>query len=117
MSRYRWAAWGDVNAFFGLILDNIAVLIVLVGTLSAGPDGFTPDFVIGRMVPGTALGVFLGDLAYTVMAFRLARRTGRDDVTAMPLGLDTPSTFAVGLLVLLPALRHRLELYPGAHDT
>ena len=56
------------------------------------------------MIPGTALGVLLGDLVYTWMAFRLARRTGRDDVTAMPLGLDTPSTFGVAFLVLLPAL-------------
>src|SRR5262249_1761961 len=49
------------------------------------------------------LGVLLGDLVYTWMAFRLARRSGRDDVTAMPLGLDTPSTFGVAFLVLIPA--------------
>jgi AGZA family xanthine/uracil permease-like MFS transporter len=119
--RYRWAAWGDVNAFFGLIIDNIAVLVLLVGSISlpeiAGPIHFTPQFVIALMVPGTALGVLIGDLVYTWMAFRLARRTGRDDVTAMPLGLDTPSTFAVGLLVLLPALRHWLEHHPDDRDT
>jgi AGZA family xanthine/uracil permease-like MFS transporter len=57
------------------------------------------------MIPGTALGVLFGDLLYTWMAFRLAKRTGRDDVTAMPLGLDTPSTFGVAFLVLLPALQ------------
>src|SRR5437588_487406 len=55
--------------------------------------------------PGTALGVLLGDLVYSWMAFRLARRTGRPDVTAMPLGLDTPSTFGSAFLVLLPALQ------------
>ncbi len=27
----------------------------------------------------------------------------------MPLGLDTPSTFAVGALVLVPALRHGMD--------
>src|SRR5262249_39230388 len=32
-------------------------------------------------------------------------RTGRSDITAMPLGLDTPSTFGVALLVLIPALK------------
>src|SRR5438876_11108922 len=26
MKRYRWAVWGDVNAFFGLMLDNVAVM-------------------------------------------------------------------------------------------
>jgi adenine/guanine/hypoxanthine permease len=34
---------------------------------------------------------------------RLARRTGRSDVTAMPFGLDTPSTIGMVLLVLGPA--------------
>jgi AGZA family xanthine/uracil permease-like MFS transporter len=112
MKRYGWAAWGDVNAFFGLMLDNVTVMGLLVVTLTlGGPDEvargyrFTPHFVLTQMIPGTALGVLIGDLVYTWMAFRLARRSGRADVTAMPLGLDTPSTFGVALLVLLPALR------------
>jgi adenine/guanine/hypoxanthine permease len=54
------------------------------------------------MVPGTALGVLAGDLAYTVMAVRLARRTGRADVTAMPFGIDTPTMFAMAFGVLGP---------------
>jgi AGZA family xanthine/uracil permease-like MFS transporter len=54
------------------------------------------------MLPGTALGVLVGDLAYTAMAVRLARRTGRDDVTAMPFGIDTPTLFAMVFGVLGP---------------
>jgi adenine/guanine/hypoxanthine permease len=54
------------------------------------------------MVPGTALGVLVGDVAYTVMAVRLMRRTGRDDVTAMPFGIDTPTMFAMVFAVLGP---------------
>jgi AGZA family xanthine/uracil permease-like MFS transporter len=54
------------------------------------------------MLPGTALGVLVGDLAYTVMAVRLGRRTGRDDVTAMPFGIDTPTLFAMVFGVLGP---------------
>jgi adenine/guanine/hypoxanthine permease len=54
------------------------------------------------MLPGTALGVLVGDLAYTVMAVRLARRSGRDDVTAMPFGIDTPTLFAMVFGVLGP---------------
>jgi AGZA family xanthine/uracil permease-like MFS transporter len=112
MNRYRWVQWGDVNAFFGLMLDNVAVMVLLVGTIAApgGEDHFTPAFVLGRMIPGTALGVLIGDVVYTVMAFRLARRTNRADITAMPLGLDTPSTFGVALLVLLPALQQGRQL-------
>ena len=55
------------------------------------------------MFPGTAFGVLFGDLVYTWMAFRLARKTGNTKVTAMPLGLDTPSTIGIALVVLGPA--------------
>ncbi len=123
MKRYHWASRGDVNAFFGLMLDNVAVMVILVSTISGptpvdaatGEVKFTNSFVMTHMIPGTALGVLLGDLVYTWMAFRLARRNGRKDVTAMPLGLDTPSTFGVAFLVLMPALRDGYEIYQHDH--
>jgi AGZA family xanthine/uracil permease-like MFS transporter len=102
LGAYRWAAAGDVNAFFGLILDNVVNLAILAGIL-VGAFGFPSDIVFRRMFPGTALGVMIGDLAYTWLAFRLARRTGRSDVTAMPLGLDSPSTIGMAFAVLGPA--------------
>jgi AGZA family xanthine/uracil permease-like MFS transporter len=108
--RYHWARGGDVNAFFGLMLDNVAVMVTLVALLTI-PGQFTAPFVLTRMIPGTALGVLLGDLVYTWMAFRLARRRGNAEVTAMPLGLDTPSTFGVAFLVLLPALDQGKRLF------
>jgi AGZA family xanthine/uracil permease-like MFS transporter len=116
--RYHWARRGDINAFFGLMLDNVAVMVILVSSITAASDRdkFTPGFVLSHMIPGTALGVLLGDLVYTVMAFRLARRTGRDDITAMPLGLDTPSTFGSAFLVLLPALGQGNKLFPEDHN-
>ncbi|HVS34440.1 MAG TPA: hypothetical protein VMS17_02595 [Gemmataceae bacterium] len=105
--RYRWAGTGDVNAFFGLMLDNVTVMLSLLFVITGdSPGRFTPGFVMTHMIPGTALGVLMGDLVYSWMAFRLARKTGRSDVTAMPLGLDTPSTFGVSFLVLLPALQY-----------
>src|SRR5262245_9356809 len=102
MQGYVWARRGDVNAFFGLMLDNVAVMIILYSSVT-GDGKFTPEFVLTRMIPGTALGVLIGDLVYTWMAFRLAKRTGKQ-VTAMPLGLDTPSTFGVAFLVLNPTI-------------
>jgi len=101
-TRYRWAAAGDVNAFFGLMLDNVMNLVILAGILIF-VFGFPEDLVYRRMFPGTALGVMFGDLVYTWMAFRLAKKEGRSDVTAMPLGLDAPSTIGMAFTVLGPA--------------
>ncbi len=90
------------------MLDNIAGLLMTVGLLAAVFD-FPTTFALQYMVPGTAIGVLLGDLMFFAMALAMARRTGRSDVTAMPLGLDTPSTIAMVLFVLGPSYRHALE--------
>ena len=100
--HYAWAVRGDVNAFFGLMLDNIGDMI-LMASLLVFVFNMPSNFVLTKMIPGTAVGVMVGDLIYTAMAFRLARRTGRTDVTAMPLGLDTPSTFGTVFLIIGPA--------------
>ena len=101
-SRYRWAQKGDINAFFGLVLDNVAVMILMVSLLHE-TFGFPERFALRHMITGTALGVLVGDLLFFFLALRLARTTGSTTVTAMPLGLDTPSTFGMALFVLGPA--------------
>ena len=91
---YRWAQSGDFSAFLGLSFDNVAQLIIF-STLLIQVFDYPADIVLGRMLPGTAAGVMIGDLIYTWLAFRLAKREGRDDVTAMPLGIDTVSLFGL----------------------
>jgi AGZA family xanthine/uracil permease-like MFS transporter len=97
-----WIAPGDINGFFGLVVDNLSILGFLATAL-IGIFGMPAEFVFSRMFPGTALGVLVGNLIYTAMARRLAARSGRADVTAMPLGLDAPTTIGLALLVLGPA--------------
>jgi AGZA family xanthine/uracil permease-like MFS transporter len=101
--RPRWFAAGDWSAFCGLALDNMTQLVILSGLL-IGAFRFPPDLVLHIIVPGTAVGVLVGDLAYTWMAIRLMRRTGREDVTAMPFGIDTPSLFGITFGVLGPVM-------------
>ena len=100
--KRSWLSAGDLNGFLGLIVDNLSIMGFLAAAL-IGIFGFPADIVFRRMFPGTALGVLLGNLAYTAMARRLARRSGRTDVTAMPLGLDAPTSIGMALLVLGPA--------------
>lgn len=98
----RWFVAGDLNGFFGLVVDNLSILGFISAAL-IGIFGFPADVVFGRMFPGTAFGVLVGNGIYTWMAHRLARQSGRDDVTAMPLGLDAPTSIGMALLVLGPA--------------
>ena len=105
---YRWFRAGDLNGFFALMFDNVANLVILASILT-GAFGFPLPIVLYRMVPGTAMGVLAGDLFYAWMAGRLAKETGRDDVTAMPLGLNAPSIFGMSFGVLGPA-------YLATHD-
>lgn len=93
---------GDINAFFGLMLDNVTQLVILSGIL-IGVFGFPKELVLYKIVPGSVVGVLIGDLVYSSMAVRLARKTGRADVTAMPLGIDTVSLFAFSFGIIGPA--------------
>jgi len=110
--RYRWFAVGDLNAFFALMFDNVANL-ALFGLLLTGVFKIPAEIVYMKMFPGTAIGVLIGDLIYTWMAFRLARRTQNPNVTAMPLGLDSPSTVGIALMVIGPAFLAALRSTPN----
>ena len=100
--QYKWFVLGDLNGFFGLMFDNLSVLAFMAFILVT-IFGFPKEIVFGKMFPGTAFGVLFGDLVYTIMAFRLASRTNNPNVTAMPLGLDTPSSIGIAFVVLGPA--------------
>jgi len=97
----RQKFWGEITAFLALFLDNVGVLIFLSAIL-VFTFKYPADIILTRMIPGTAVGVFCGDLVYTWLAVRLCKRTGRKGVTAMPLGLDTPSTIGLAYAVLGP---------------
>ena len=101
--RYQWMTAGDINAFFGLIVDNIANLLFLCTLLAY--EGVRVEFSLGYMVPGTAIGVLVGDLLFFALAFWLASKTGNNKVTAMPLGIDSPSLIGMIFLVLGPAYK------------
>ncbi|HPC92773.1 MAG TPA: MFS transporter [Myxococcota bacterium] len=94
MKADKWFVAGDLNAFFALFVDNIVNLVILTAIL-VGQFGMPQDFILTKMIPGTAIGVMFGDLVYSWMA-----RKGK--MTAMPLGLDTPSTIGMAIAVIGP---------------
>lgn len=92
---------GDLDGFFGLFIDNLLQLM-LITFLCSGVAGLSSDFVVGRILPAAALSILAGNIFYAWQARRLARETGRSDVTALPFGINTPSLVAFIFLVMVP---------------
>ena len=65
--------------------------------------GFPIELVASRILPAVALSILGGNLFYAWQAHRLAVRTNRTDVTAIPFGVNTPTIFAYVFLIMLPA--------------
>jgi AGZA family xanthine/uracil permease-like MFS transporter len=92
---------GDWNAFFGFgtnILVNLMVLTTLLRFVLKMPD----HLVFGRILPATGLMLFLSTLYYANLAYRLAKKTGRKDVCALPSGISVPHMFVVVFVIMLP---------------
>jgi adenine/guanine/hypoxanthine permease len=98
----RWIVRGDIDGFFGLALDNL-VQLLLIETLCQFVLGFPPELIYGRVLPGAAVSILVGNLFYSFQAKKLAERTGRADVCALPYGINTVSLIAHVFLVMLPA--------------
>src|SRR5262249_29715654 len=93
-----WFARGDIDGFFGLFIDNLLQLM-LIAVLCKVICGFPLELITGRVLPGAAVSLLLGNLFYSWQARELMRKTGRDDVTALPYGINTPSLFAYIFLI------------------
>jgi AGZA family xanthine/uracil permease-like MFS transporter len=95
-----WFVPNDIDGFFGLFVDNLCQLIVIV-TLCPIIAGLPVDLVVGRILPGIAVSLVAGNLFYAWQARRLSQRTGKP-VTALPFGVNTVSLFAFIFLILGP---------------
>ena len=100
---FRPRLWtpGDWNAFFGFgtnILVNMLTLTILLRFVLKMPD----SIVFGRILPAMGLMMCLSTMYYAFLAYRLAKRTGRSDVCALPSGISVPHMFIVTLVIMLP---------------
>src|SRR6187397_1050293 len=109
----RWIVRGDIDGFFGLAIDNL-VQLLLIDTLCRFVLGFSSELIYTRILPGAAVSILIGNLAYAHQARALARRTHRTDVCALPYGINTVSLIAHVFLVMLPA--KALATAAGAAD-
>jgi len=103
MSDKKPAIWvpGDWNALFGFgtnILVNLLTLTALLRYVVKMPD----DLVFGRILPATGLMLCLSTMYYAWLAYKLAQKTGRTDVCALPSGISVPHMFVVTFVIMLP---------------
>lgn len=91
----------DTDAFFALFQNNLANFVVIAVTMLG--LGFPASIVFGKVIPGAAVAVIVGNLYYAYMAKRLAEKEGRTDVTALSYGISTPVMFVFLFGVLVPA--------------
>jgi AGZA family xanthine/uracil permease-like MFS transporter len=103
-----WFASGDLDGFFGLAVDNLIQFLLIVA-LSVGVLGFSPERVLGTLLPGAALSILIGNVFYAHQSRRLSAQTGRSDVCALPYGINTVSLFAYVFLVMLPVKLAAIE--------
>lgn len=101
MAGYPLFVKRDIDGFFGLAVDNL-IQILLIVTLGKLLVGWTGAFIFSRILPGVALSLIIGNWYYAGQARKLAERTGRTDVTALPYGVNTVSLFAYFIFVILP---------------
>ncbi len=97
----KWFVRGDIDGFFGLLVDNLIQILLIVG-LCQGVLGFPLELIFARILPGVALSLIVGNLYYSWLAYQQGKREQRDDLTALPYGINTVSLFAYILLVMLP---------------
>jgi adenine/guanine/hypoxanthine permease len=91
---------GDLDGFFGLFFSGFPDLILIASLLPL--CGIPLGLVADRILPAVAFSILGGNLFYAWQAHRLAERTGRTDVTAIPFGVNTPTIFAYVFLIMLP---------------
>src|SRR5579863_9402493 len=103
----RWFVAGDLDGFFGLFFSGFPDLLLIASLTPL--CGLPQQLVTARILPAVAFSILFGNLFYAWQAYRLAQRSGRSDVTAIPFGVNTPTIFAYISLIMLP-------VYERTHD-
>ena len=96
-----WFVRRDIDGFFGLALDNLIQILVIL-SLSQGLLQFPPNIIYGQILPGIAISLIVGNFYYSWLAYKQSKKEQRDDITALPYGINTISVFAYIFLVMLP---------------
>lgn len=97
----------DLDGFFGLFVDNLVQLLLIIGLGGAlcGMSGDSAQFLYRHILPGAAVSILIGNLVYAAQAQYLAWKEQRGDVTALPYGINTPSLLVFVFFVMEPVFK------------
>ncbi len=98
---------GDIGGISYAVTNNIVNYLIVIATLT-GVLGWPNEVVFGYVVPGMSIGLMLGCFYYAYMGWKLSKKEGRVDVTALPSGVSTPAMFVILYGVITP-LSYALE--------
>lgn len=104
-----WFVAGDLDGFFALFIDNL-LLLMLIALLCPTVCGLPLELVFGRILPGAAFSICVGNIFYGWQARRLAVRTGNGGITALPYGINTVSVISFCYYIMGP-------VYARTHDS
>ena len=96
-----WFRRGDIGGISYAVTNNIVNYLIVIATLT-GVLGWPDEVVFGYVVPGMSIGLMLGCFYYAWMGWKLSKREGRADVTALPSGVSTPAMFVILYGVISP---------------
>ncbi|MGL5150438.1 MAG: xanthine/uracil/vitamin C permease [Clostridium sp.] len=92
---------GDIGGLTYTLTNNIVNYLIVIATLS-GVLGWSDELVYGRVIPGLSIGLLISGCYYAYMGYKLGKKEGRTDVTALPSGVSTPAMFVILYGVIMP---------------
>ena len=99
---------GDWNAFFGFGTNILVNLLTLTGAAALRAEDAGRPRLRPHPAGHRADAVPVARIYYAWLAYRLAKKTGRTDVCALPSGISVPHMFVVIFVIMLPiALQDR----------
>jgi AGZA family xanthine/uracil permease-like MFS transporter len=69
--KHPWFVRRDLDGFFGLMIDNLIQLILIV-SLCREVIHIPDSYIFGRILPGAAVSILLGNLFYSWQARQLS---------------------------------------------
>src|SRR6478735_3687393 len=102
-STFKPKIWvpGDWNAFFGFGTNILVNLLTLSGLLLYVLK-MPPEIVFRHILPAAGMMMCMSTIYYAWLAYKLAKKTGRTDVCALPSGISVPHMFVVVFVIMLP---------------